>query len=301
MDSKIYDIKFVDEIPTDVSDENVLLLRKLALDTVGTTSGAVWVKAYGKYRDGKTALYKPLDYDEPFGAQAELISSHFDKLCLDGIKVRIPEINLVGTKNDLGILSYRVHDKTSEDFIHIDYLLRYKYTDKEISKFYTLGIKDVLECIKAEVAREDNYKEIEKAVIMVACADAFTNNADRHGKNWALIRNKDTDYYELAIFDNVKSFINIMFNRTGYANDALWSIGYLGLNSSCNISTGKNIVDSIKKEYPEYVDEFIERFNSVRKQFCEDIKDVYGVDSRRIKSFFSRKSAYFDKEMEMDW
>ena len=301
MDSKIYDIKFVDEVPDNVEDENVLLLRKVALDTVGTTSGSVWVKAYGKNRNGQTALYKPLDYDEPLGAQAELISSHFYKLCFAGISVRIPEINLVGSKHDLGLLSYRVHDKTSEDFIHIDYLMHYKYTDKEISKFYTLGIKDALECIKAEVPDDDNYKEIEKAVVMVACGDAFTNNADRHGKNWALVRNKDTNYYELAIFDNVKSFINILFNRTGYANDALWSIGYLGLNSSHNISTGKNIVNAIKKEYPEYVDEFIERFNSVRKQFCEDIKDVYEVDYKRIKGFFSKKSMCFNKEMEMDW
>jgi len=303
MDTNIYDIEFVDKIPENVKS-NVLLLQKRDVDHVGTTYGSVWVKVYGENDFDRTALYKPCDPDEPHGAQAELISSHFFTSCFDGIKcLRVPKINMVrDNEQDLGIISYRVHDKVKEDFTHMDsLLLHYKYSEQDLSKIYTLGIGDILDCIREEVTDDNNYKEVEKAIIMVACADAVTNNADRHGKNWALIRDKDTNHHELAIFDNVKSFVNLIYQRTGYRENDLWSIGYIGAKSSTNISTGKSVMEYVKKYYPEYFDEFDDRFENVRKQFLEDIKSIPQIDTNRIGRNFSKKSRYFQQERGFDF
>jgi len=60
MDCNIYNIEFVTEIPEKVND-NILMLRQIAIDTVGTTYGARWVKVYGRDVNGQTALYKPFD------------------------------------------------------------------------------------------------------------------------------------------------------------------------------------------------------------------------------------------------
>jgi len=301
MDSKIYNIEFVKDVPSE-RDENKLYLQFQSMDTVGTTSGNKWVKVYGNGHEAQTALYKPEDPEEIYGAQAELISSHFCKLCLDGLKIRVPEINMVKDKGDLGLISYRVHDRTTEDFYHIQSLvLHNKYNEKQLSQLYSLGLSDILDSIRTEIHDDVNYKEIEKAIVMATCSDAMTNNADRHGKNWALVRNKDTNNYELAIFDNVKSFINLINNRIGYPDKELWATSYVAPESIAQArpSSGDKIINYIKKEYPEYFNEFLERFNSVRKSFCEDIKGINGVNDYRISEMFREKSKYFQKEKDM--
>ncbi|MBQ7668541.1 MAG: hypothetical protein IJS47_04380 [Clostridia bacterium] len=306
MDKKIYRGVLCEEVPQEYA-ANTLYLQTFAVDTVGTTDGSVWVRVYGDRRNGEVALFKPEDPEEIDGAQAELISSHFEKMMLEGVHVRVPEINIVkapcitGIGN--GILSYRLNDSVREDFIHIGSLLRYKFTGAQISKLYTLGIQDILDCIRMEVNDATNFKEIEEAVVKVILTDAFSNNADRHGKNWALVRDKDTNHSELAIFDNVKSFINMMTDRVGYKHDDLWSIGYLGVDSKELPEIGERIVKGIEKMYPEYFNQFMTRFNNIRDIFCEDIVGINGVNASRIESVFRKKAHEFDREKDyqMDW
>lgn len=292
MDSKVYNLKFVNSTPLQFN-ENILYVQKFAEDTVGTTFGASWVYVFNEKHDRKIALYKPLDYDEPLGAYAELLYSHITKLCYSNLKLRVPDIHLASENSTLGLLSYSIVDRITEDLIHIESLIPYKYTTETLKKFFTLGINDILECIEHEIHNKENFAEVKKAVIFTVLLDAFTNNVDRHGKNWGLIRDKHSDYYELAIFDNVKSFINMFFNRAGYKNSTLWAIQYNGTASSSKLETGNQIAEFIKKTYPEYFEEFISILKNTRETFISDISSIQAIDSTRISSHLKKKIKYF--------
>jgi hypothetical protein len=275
-----------------------MYVRRFAQDTVGTTFGASWVYVFNKVHSKIVALYKPIDYDEPLGAYAELLYSHIANLCFSNLTIRIPKIELVTDGKDLGILSYSVLDNITEDLIHMDSLMFYKYTSAEQSEFFTLGICDILECIKHEVYENRNFVELEKAVVFVLLLDAFMNNADRHGKNWGLVRNKSTNSYELAIFDNVKSFINLFINRPGYKDKDLWSIVFNGATSSFNIADGNNLCIFIKEIYPEYFEEFLQIFDSALSTFLSDIRQIRQVDYSRISRMLKAKVRYFKSRLQ---
>lgn len=292
MNSKIYTLKFVNSPPLQF-DDSTMYVRQFAQDTIGTTFGASWVYVFNEVHNKAIALYKPIDYDEPLGAYAELLYSHIANLCFSSTKIRVPKINLVSEGNDIGILSYSVLDNVAEDLIHMDSLMTYKYKNNEQKRFFTLGLHDTLECVKHEVYENGNFIELEKAIIFVLLLDAFVNNADRHGKNWGLVRNKSTNHYELAIFDNVKSFINIFINRPGYKDNALWSIIYNGTLSSSNIETGHNLCMFIKENYPEYFKEFLILFNSALSTFSSDISELKQLSPFRISHMLKLKSHYF--------
>lgn len=297
MDYKVYNLEFVCSPPPQF-DENTLYVQKFAEDTVGTTFGASWVYVHNEKHRKKVALYKPLDYDEPLGAYAELFYSELAHLCSQNVKIRLPRINLVAENKDIGILSYSIVDQIAEDLIHIEALMFYKYKNKinEFRNCLTLGLAEILSAIRHEVHDEENFKEIEKAVIWSILLDAFTNNVDRHKKNWALVRNKLSNYYELATFDNVKSFINMFFHRAGYRKSDLWAISYNGTISSTNIQCGDQICEFIEKEYPEYFYEFISTLESVRKTFISSILPVKAVDSQRVSHILRQKIKCFETQ-----
>ena len=297
MDSKVYNLKFVFSPPWQFNDDT-LYIQKFAEDTVGTTFGASWVYVFSEKHNKKVALYKPIDYDEPLGAYAELLYSHIAKLCFSNIRIRVPEINMVMENNNLGILSYSIVNSITEDLIHVDSLLFYKYERKELKTFFTLGVKDIFECIGHEVCNEENFIEIQKSVIFTILLDAFTNNVDRHGKNWGLVRNKVSDYYELAIFDNVKSFINMFGNRTGYKDKDLWVIEYNGIVSSSKLETGYEVCKFIKENYPDYFNEFISILKSVEKMFSENISSISEIDTSRVSTQLKKKIKLFESTNE---
>ena len=297
MDSKVYNLKFVFSPPWQFNDDT-LYIQKFAEDTVGTTFGASWVYVFNEKHNKKVALYKPIDYDEPLGAYAELLYSHIAKLCFSNIRIRVPEINMVMENNNLGILSYSIVNSITEDLIHVDSLLFYKYERKELKTFFTLGVKDIFECIGHEVCNEENFIEIQKSVIFTILLDAFTNNVGRHGKNWGLVRNKVSDYYELAIFDNVKSFINMFGNRTGYKDKDLWVIEYNGIVSSSKLETGYEVCKFIKENYPDYFNEFISILKSVEKMFSEDISSISEIDTSRVSTQLKKKIKLFESTNE---
>lgn len=288
MDRTIYTIKFVDSIPLQF-DKNTLYVQKFAEDIMGTTSGAAWVRVFNENHEKKVALFKPMDYDEPLGAYAELLYSRLASLCFPNIQIRIPSIHLVNHNNELGILSYSVVNKPIEELFHIDSLMFYKYERKHLRIFYTLSIDDILECIHHEVCDTKNFMKIQKAVIFAVLLDAFTNNADRHGLNWGLVRNMQTNYYVLALFDNTKSFVNMFFNRVGYKNNALWTLNHNGTISSSHLETGDELVEFIKGNYPAYFYEFMAILESVIETFISDISAITTIDTPRIAAHLRNK------------
>lgn len=296
MDSKIFNLKFVISPPLDF-EKDTIYVQKFADETVGATIGAAWVYVFDKEHNKKVALYKPLDYDEPLGAYAELFTSYLLDLCLgDDIKLRVPKINLVQENNELGVLSYSVLDNVKEDLMHMDSFLFYKYKREKLKEFYAIGINDILECINHEVSDEKNFNEIKKAVIFMLLFDAFTNNVDRHGHNWGLVRDKNSNYYELAEFDNAKSFINMLFNRPGYSDDELWAMTYNCVTSTPSVGRGLKITEFIKDNYPTEFNEFLEKLSMSLETFYNTIRFIKGVDSRRIYSYLKKKIRYFKKE-----
>lgn len=292
MNSKIYTLKFVNSPPLQF-DSNTMYVRKFAQDTIGTTFGASWVYVFNEAHSKTIALYKPIDYDEPLGAYAELLYSHIANLCFANLTIRVPKIVLVTDGKNLGILSYSVLDNITEDLIHMDSLMFYKYNINEQKGFFTLGLQDILECVNHEVYEEKNFAELKNAIIFSLLLDAFVNNVDRHGKNWGLVRNKAKNYYELAIFDNVKSFINLFINRPGYSSKDLWSIIYNGTTSSSTIETGNKLCEFIKENYPQYFEEFFANFNSILSTFIMDIREIKGIDHSRISNMLKSKVRYF--------
>lgn len=296
MDSKIYNLKFVHSPPSQF-DTNTLYVQKFAEDTVGTTFGASWVYVFSEKHDKKVALYKPLDYDEPLGAYAELLYSNIAQLCFNNIKIRVPKINLVIENNNVGILSYSIVDRITEDLIHIEALMSYKYkkNPKQQRNIFTLGISDIFESVLHEVHDEKNFIELQKSIIFTILLDSFTNNVDRHQKNWGLVRDKTSNYYELAIFDNVKSFINMFYHRAGYKNSDLWAITYNGTISSLEIEVGNQACAFIKKEYPEYFCEFITNLKTSKEIFISDISSIPKLEPQRIDTMLKKKIKYFSE------
>ena len=292
MNSKIYTLKFVNSPPLQF-DSNTMYVRKFAQDTIGTTFGASWVYVFNEVHSKAIALYKPIDYDEPLGAYAELLYSHIANLCLSNLKIRIPKIDLVTDGENVGILSYSVLDNITEDLIHMNSLMFYKYNINEQKKFFTLGLQDILECVNHEVYEEKNFAELKKSIIFSMLLDAFVNNVDRHGKNWGLVRNKATNYYELAIFDNVKSFINLFINRPGYKSKDLWSIIFNGTTSSFNVEVGDKLCAYIKETYPQYFEEFLQIFRSILNIFLSDIRAIKQLDHFRISNMLKSKIRYY--------
>lgn len=292
MDCTIYNLTFVSSSPPHF-DENTLFVERIADDTVGTTFGATWVYVLDKEHNKKIALFKPFDYDEPLSAYTELLYSHLASLVFDGIQIRIPKIHLVRYQNELGLLSYSIVENTPEDLIHMESIMFHKYERHELKQFYTLGIDDIFSCINCEVFDSQNFVSIKEAVIHTLLLDAFTNNVDRHGKNWGLVRNKATNYYELSTFDNAKSFVNMIFNRPGYSDKDLWSIVYNGTTSTSKIETGKSICLLIKEKYPKEFDDFILRLNTNFDTFISSLRPLSAINSRRIATHLKDKIHHF--------
>lgn len=296
MDSKIYNLKFVNFPPLDF-EKDTIYVQKFAEENVGTTVGAAWVYVFDKKHNKEVALYKPLDYDEPLGAYAELFTSYLLDLCLgNDIKLRIPKIKLVEENNELGVLSYSVLDNVKEDLMHMDSFLFYKYKREKLKNFYAIGINDILECVKHEVGDEENFNKLKKAIIFMLLFDAFTNNVDRHGQNWGIVRDKDSNYYELAEFDNVKSFVNMFFNRPGYSDNELWAMSYNCVASTPSVGRGIKIVEFIKENYPIEFDDFLEKLSLSLEAFYSTIRIIKGVDTRRVYYCLKKKIRYFKKE-----
>ena len=286
--------------------ETDVVFEIIQKDTIGRSNasptwGYVYYAVDGKLQDKGVGLYKENDYDYPDAAYAEKICSILGKNILHN--VRVPEIDIVEQgKNNLGLISYRILDGDKEDLIHIRDLLYHKYERhemKERNDLYT--IDDILDCIRIQVERKnpENYKELEKAVIHTIMLDCITNNADRHPDNWALIRNKKTNKYELGIYDHSTTLVDMIDYRKFLASDG-WASSFLLINETSKPKwagdSGNKLLRYIFDNYKEYFDEFYTSLeDNMEKAITEISEENLGINKQRVISKLKDKKRFLRK------
>lgn len=281
-----------------------ILFKELQRDTVGRsgscpTWGYVYLNNGSGLKFNGIALHKEYDYDYPTAAYGEKIYSIFGK-ALIGDTVRVPNIDIVEEKKGYPeIISYRLLNNDGEDMIHIKDTLFNKFERDEIrAKKDVFTIDEILECVKLQINNEENYKRIEKDIIKVLLLDAVTNNGDRHALNWALVRDEQTSEYTLAVFDHASAFWNMLKYRG--INESDWSASYttFGYNKGRHDigSAGQYIVECISKEYPEYFEEFGDKFEEKLPEILEKVKrEEMDIDFKILSDKMRFKKHFFRK------
>ena len=289
---------FKNGVQTDV------IFRELQRDTIGRsgstpTWGYVYHNVDGNLKFQGIALRKEYDYDYPMAAYGEKTWSIFGKKLL-GDTVRVPDIEIVEEKPGYPeIVSYRLMDNNKEDMIHIKDTLFNKFEREQIkAKKDIFTIDELLECVKLQIDNEENYKIIEKDIIQVLLLDSVTNNGDRHALNWALVRDEKTNKYNLAVFDHASAFVDIF--EKSYILKNGWSTTYVTVGDDRgrhNIgSDGKAVAEYICKQYPEYFDEFYERFEKELPEILELCKEEgMRIDYKRLSDKIGIKKHFLRK------
>lgn len=281
-----------------------MIFRKLRKDTVGqSSSNPTWGYAYnvkkGKMKFKAEGLYKEHDYDAPQASYSEKIASIMGAKLL--AEVRVPEIDVVEeTKNQPGIISYKLMDNDKEDMFHIRDLMFYKYERDELSKKKNIfSIEDILECIRIQVKDDENYKTIEKGVIKTLLLDSIINNGDRHNNNWALVRNKDTNKYDLAIFDHSSCFTDMIQEQRHFTYEG-WVGSYIKVKEDNNAvrrsSLGKEIIQYIAQNYTQYFNEFVDDFDKKLPEIIEEIKqEELPINMARLEMKLHGRKSFLNK------
>lgn len=304
-------ITIIKKDPPNISDsfngkiETDIIFQELQRDTIGKsgsspTWGDVYLNQNGKLEYLGIALHKGYDYDWPKAAYGEKAWSIMGKALLDG-KVRVPNIDIVEDKSrNEGIISYRLMNNDKEDMIHIKDTLFNKFEREEIkSKKDIFALNEILECVKLQIGNEENYGEVEKGIINVLMLDSITNNGDRHALNWALVRDKITNRYELAAFDHSSAFVD-MFEDKSYILGRGWNSTYITVddNKKKNYigNDGEKILRYISKTYPEYFEEFCDNFDEKLPSILEKIrKENMKIDFNRLVKKLEEKKRFLKK------
>lgn len=301
-------IKTIERIKKGEDKEKIttdLLFEEIQPDTVGrSASNATWGKVYsndnGNKKEIGIALYKEYDYDYPNAAKCEKIWSIIGRELLSD-ELRVANVDIVKGKGGYEeIISYRLMNNDREDMIHIGSLLYKKFQREEIkAKKNIFSIDEILECIKTQVTDQENYKEIEKAVIHILLLDAITNNPDRHPLNWALVRDEKTNRYAMGVFDHSVA-LKDMLEPEPIAIRGIWTSTYIAVGKDfgkTNIgSIGDTIVKYIADKYPEYFEDFYDRLekklpNILKKIQEENLKIQY----KRLEMRLQQKKSYLRK------
>ena len=307
-------VKIIEENEPDITQnwneqENVddidIVFRKMRKDTVGkSASNPTWGLVFNvregnlKLNIDKEGIFKEFDYDSPNGAYSEKILSIIGRNVLDN--TRVPEIDIVMARpKEPSIISYKLMNNDKEDMFHISDLMFYKYDREQLAekkKIFT--IEDILECVKEQVQNEANYKQIEKSMIHTLLLDAIVNNADRHNNNWALVRNKQTNFYELAIFDHSSSLVDMLEDRRFCTHEG-WVGSYVTLQENNKVrrgSRGKDIIEYISKNYSEYFEEFSSIFNERLPDIIKEIKNEnLPIEINRLELKLNQRNGFLKK------
>lgn len=282
-----------------------MVFRKTRKDFVGkSSSNPTWGMVFN-IRDGKLklnidgdGLYKEFDYDNPNAAYAEKIASIMGREILD--TTRVPKVDIVEERaKEPAIISYKLMDNDKEDMFHISDLMFYKYDREQLSvKKNIFTIEDILECMKEQVKDEENYKEVERSILHTLLLDSVINNGDRHNNNWALVINKETGKYELAIFDHASTFIDMIEEQPRCVYNG-WVGSYISYDERRTIrkgDLGKEIIDYIAKNYKEYFEEFCEIFNEKLPFILGEIKkENLPIDKNRLELKLNQRNNYLKK------
>lgn len=303
MRKKIKVIKRDQDLPeSDITEE--IVFKEIQKDTIGRsgsspTWGAVYENKDGNLNFKAIGLYKEYDYDIPDAAYGEKIWSILGKKILKN--VRVPNIDVVEErKGDACCISYRLLNNDTEDMIHIRDILYHHYEREELKKKRDLfQIDDILKCVKTQVPDEENYKEIEKAMIQTILLDCVTNNADRHSNNWAIIRNKATNKYELAAYDHSSSLVDLL-NDKRYHTAKGWVGSYIIIDERYRKiglgNPGDVLIEYISKKFPEYYEEFTNNYVSNLDEALEEIKNSnLGIDLTRLNSKLKERKRILKK------
>jgi len=279
------------------SDDESIVFSIIQKDTVGRSGSNLWGEVT---QDGITrrGLYKEYNYDMPNSAYCEKLWSIVGKIILDG--VRIPDIDIVKEPGlGDGLISYIVLDNDLEDMTHMtDILFNNFQREEQKARQDIFSIKDLLDSIRVQVLDDENYKKIEKSVIEVILLDAITNNPDRHPNNWALVRNKTTNYYDLALFDNAVSFVNMV--EHDYMRDSEWFQTYIKADTvppRCIVGdNGNEIIKYVSSAFPEYFEEFVTKFADRLPEVIQAIeKENLPIENRRLIYKLSCRKNYIEK------
>lgn len=288
-----------------LKNENVdIIFKEIQKDTVGR-SGArpVWGMLYynedGKLTKSGIALFKEYDYDMPIASYSEKIWSIIGNKVL--LETRVPIIDLVDEGNkEIGVISHRVLNNEQEDLIHIRDVLfnKFERDDFKIRQnvFY---IEDLLECIKIQINDSINYEKVKTQVIHTLLLDAITNNGDRHGNNWGLVRDKETNTYHLADFDHSSSFVDLVNKKPGHTCRG-WVSSYIRTTPEVKKmmmgNCGDQIIDYISKNYKEDFNNFSQLFNQNLDDIIEEIKNEnMNIDEKRLEKKLRERNKLLQK------
>ncbi len=273
------------EIKTD------MVFREIQKDTIGKsgscpTWGYVYQNKNGKLKYKGIGLYKEYDYDAPHAAYAEKVWSIIGKQVLKDS--RVPDIDMVEEqKDETGVISYRLLDNDKEDLMHIRDILfnKFERTDfKEQKDIF--NIEDLIECIAMQIEDKENFVDVRKQVLHTLLLDSVTNNGDRHGNNWALIRDKETNKYMLANFDHSSAFID-MFSEKKFCTANGWVTSYIATTPDRKRfmmgNCGNEVIEYILKNYREEFEEFSATFDKNIDSIVNEIEaEELNIDKKRL-------------------
>ncbi len=296
------------------NDFTGLIFYEIEADSLGGSGGnPTWGYVYKYFGNEEKeedklvgvgeAIYKEYDYDYPYDAYCENIYSALGKHTLT--KARVPKIDVAipNKSNDPTTISYCVFDSESEEMFEIKDFLYNKFDNDELrEKQNIISIKDILECIKISIDDDENYKEIEEGVIQVLALDSIANNPDRHPNNWSIIRNIETGKYELAIFDNSRSFYHMVQKYD--KNNSKWSPSYVITEERKRNGLGDfgdKVLKYLSRDYKEYFDRFMLKFMNELPRFYKDLDEMpYSVDKKNIKKEIDDKLRYIRKLYDVE-
>ena len=156
-----------------------------------------------------------------------------------------------------------------------------------------------MESVQIQIGDIENYQKVEKDIVQVLLLDAITNNADRHSLNWGLIREEKTNNYKLAVFDHASAFVDMfddkeVFIKSGWVN-AYTTVGNDIKRNNIG-SDGKKIIDYISKKYPEYFEEFCDRFKNKIPKILEQVEqENMKIDLVRFNRKMKERMYYLKK------
>ena len=281
-----------------------MVFRKVAKDTVGlSSSNPTWGYAY-KVKNGKMkfvgeGLYKEYDFDCPHAAYSEKLASIMGSKILKN--TRVPKVDIVEpTKDEPGIISHKILNNYQEDMFHLRDMMFHIFEREELaSQKGIFNLEDILKAVRAQIKDDENYKVVEISLIRAMLFDSVVNNGDRHTNNWALVRNKETNWYELAVFDHASTFIDMIKEQRMAVADG-WTSSYISVKEQKGGirkgSLGRDIIQYIAHNYNEYYNEFCDDFETMLPEFIEEIKaEKLPVDMGRLENKLNERKQFLKR------